>query len=351
MNGTINQQTKTSTRHFPSLYDTLAKVIPLEEESFCNMILDQLNGLVDYRQAIIAAVEGDELNVQAYRRPVSIEEEMMRRLLGSIDSADVPPDISWPKLTLLPPLVKGSPLADASQALIDEYQPVMQNMVDFWLVMPLAFKNQITGLLLFSRSSPPQFSVKTMGTIFTLANYTAQVLGNEQFYQHARNLAILEERNRLAQELHDNVAQMLGYLKIKITLADKLLTEGHQAEVEAYLAEIKQLIDETYTDVREEIFNLRAKVSSGMSFLEMLRRYITKYKRYYSMDIQLVIDMNETYLEFPTDISQQVLRIIQESLVNIRKHAGVKKAQLRFKQERPQICISIIDNGRGFEVD
>ena len=121
------------------------------------------------------------------------------------------------------------------------------------------------------------------------------------------------------------------------------------SEVQAYLDELKQLIDETYTDVREEIFNLRAKVSSGMSFLEMLRRYIAKYKRYYNMDIQLAIEMNKTHLEFPTDISQQVIRIIQEALVNVRKHAGVNQAQLRFKQEGPQICISIIDNGQGFE--
>jgi len=349
LNERIDRQTKTTTRRLTFPLNTSAETIPLEEESFFSLILGQLRRLVDYQQAILASVENEQLIVLAYRRPVSIEEEMMRRLPGGIEADSVPPDASWPALILFPPLEKGSPLADAAQTLIDKYQPVMQNKSDFWLMVPLVFKNQTTGLLLFSRSSPPQFSVKTMESLLALSNYMAQVLGNQQLYQRARNLAILEERNRLAQELHDNVAQTLAYLKFKIFTTSKLLTEGQQAEVQNNLQELKHMIDETYTDVREEIFNLRAEVSMDMSFLTMLRQYIAKYKRYYNMDIQLAIEMNETHLEFPPDISQQVVHIIQEALVNVRKHAGKKQAQLRFKQEGPQICISIIDNGQGFE--
>ncbi len=108
------------------------------------------------------------------------------------------------------------------------------------------------------------------------------VTNHKQAEQAQRLLAEMRERNRLAQELHDTVAQTLGYLNLKIGLTHSLLDSDGIETAKANLQELKQIVGETYTDVREEIFNLRTKVLLGMSFMEM-QRYVDKYHRFYNL--------------------------------------------------------------------
>jgi PAS domain S-box-containing protein len=164
-----------------------------------------------------------------------------------------------------------------------------------------------------------------------------------------RLLAEMRERNRLAQELHDTVAQALGYLNLKIGMTSTLLAGNQVDPARASLQELKGVISETYTDVREEIFYLRAKALSDLSFMELLERYIDKYRRFYNLDIQLLQEAELAAFQFPPEETSQLIRTIQEALINIRKHARVNTATLRLGQENGAICISIEDGGQGFD--
>jgi signal transduction histidine kinase len=163
------------------------------------------------------------------------------------------------------------------------------------------------------------------------------------------NLATLEERDRLARELHDNVAQALGYMNLQITAIGELLTAGEMIKAQTSLRELKQIVGETYTDVREEIFNLRAKTSLGLSFLDTLRDYLARYRTYYELDVQMVMEAEESLLELSAEVGAQIIRIIQEALINVRKHARVDKAIIRLRREAERICISVEDEGQGFD--
>jgi PAS domain S-box-containing protein len=164
-----------------------------------------------------------------------------------------------------------------------------------------------------------------------------------------RLFAEMRERNRLAQELHDTVAQALGYLNLKIGMTHTLLAENKVDTAKASLQELKGVISETYTDVREEIFYLRAKALSELSFMELLERYIDKYHRFYNLDIQLLREAEPTSFQFSPEVTAQLIRIIQEALINVRKHARVNTATIRLGQENGAIRISIEDEGQGFD--
>ena len=172
-----------------------------------------------------------------------------------------------------------------------------------------------------------------------------------EFYRQARQLTATNERNRLAQELHDNVAQSLGYLNLQISGLNSLLANGQFIEAQTSLNELKQIVAETYTDVREEISHLRGNGASGSDFWDMLRRYIAKYKKFYGLNIQLVTEVEHTRLEFPTEVGQELVSIIQEALINIRKHAGVDTASIHFSKKNGYIYIVIEDKGKGFNLD
>lgn len=115
-----------------------------------------------------------------------------------------------------------------------------------------------------------------------MVGITQNITALKQAEVTERLLAEMRELNRLAQELHDTVAQALGYLNLKISMAHTLLASGETEAAQADLHELKGVIGEIYTDVREEIFYLRAKVLSDLSFLELLEQYINKYRRFYN---------------------------------------------------------------------
>ncbi|MBE7550485.1 MAG: response regulator [Anaerolineales bacterium] len=163
-------------------------------------------------------------------------------------------------------------------------------------------------------------------------------------------LTEVRERNRLAHELHDNVAQALGYLNLKTTLTLDLLANNQLDEVEANLRELKQIALETYADIRSEIFNLRASPRTTIDFLETLRQYVDKYKRFYNLDIQLVFEADEACFNFPSEVGIPLIRTIQEALMNVRKHAQVDQAHIRLGQTANDWRISVEDKGRGFDL-
>lgn len=166
-----------------------------------------------------------------------------------------------------------------------------------------------------------------------------------------RVLAEMRERHRLAQELHDTIAQTLGYLNLKIGMAHTLLASQEVEAAKAHLHELKGVVGEAYTDVREEIFYLRAKVLSDLSFMELLERYVDKYRRFYNLDIQLLQEAEPALFQFSPEVTAQLIRTIQEALINIRKHAGVNTATLRLGRANGALMISIEDAGRGFDPD
>ncbi len=187
------------------------------------------------------------------------------------------------------------------------------------------------------------------GAVVGAVNMLVDLTERKRAEESQQLLAEVRERNRLAQQLHDNVSQVLGYLNLKMTLTHDLLTANRLDEVGANLRELKQIINETYTDIRSEIFNLRAMPTKDVKFLETLRQYLDKYKRFYRLDVQLIFEADEAFFDFPSEVSITLIRTIQEALMNVRKHAQVDHTRIRLGQATNDWCISIEDEGRGFD--
>jgi PAS domain S-box-containing protein len=189
------------------------------------------------------------------------------------------------------------------------------------------------------------YGVATIAT-----DITERKLVEEAAQKSLAFLAEMRERNRLAQELHDTVAQALGYLNLKISIAHSALA-NHQVKVAtAHLHELKGVINETYTDVREEIFYLRAKALSDLSFMELLQQYVEKYRRFYNLEIQLIQEADPAQFDFSPEMTAQLVRTVQEALINVRKHARVNRATIRLGQSGDALRISIEDTGQGFDL-
>ncbi len=251
----------------------------------------------------------------------------------------------------------GVALALGQPLILEEYKPDLpiphakdvieaEGVVSF-VAVPLQRGEHLLGMVGVMLREGRHFTEHDVQLLTRLAHQVVVAVENARLYQQVRRLAILEERDRLAREMHDYLAQAVGYLNLKASITSGLLSSHQIDQVEAGLLELKQVTKEIYTDVREAIFSLRTAASPGLGLLPTLRDYLEEYQRHYGVRAELIVDHDLS--GFSPEVDVQVLRIIQEALTNVRKHAKTSSAWVRLEQEDSQLRITIEDDGRGFD--
>ena len=215
--------------------------------------------------------------------------------------------------------------------------------------VPLKAKGMLLGAMTFVTHSGQQVTDEGTRTLKEMGEQIGLALANALHFQTVRSEATLEERERLAREMHDSLAQALGYLKLQTSLTDDLLSRGQISQAQANLRQVKQVAKETYADVREAIFGLRHVAAPGAEFVPAFEEYLSEYCTHYGVQVQLIRDENCRPV-FSDQVCVQVTRIIQEALTNIRKHAMAKQATVRFGQVDHSWRITIADDGQGFDL-
>jgi signal transduction histidine kinase len=155
--------------------------------------------------------------------------------------------------------------------------------------------------------------------------------------------AILGERTRLAREIHDGLAQTLAFLKIEIGRAESLLAQGKSEQAGRILKESSRTIGDAYLDARQAIENLRRAPDDSLE--TWLNQAAEDFKE---LSCQAVdVDLHLTH-DFPAIVQAQLIRIVQEALTNVRKHAQANRVRLAAWEDGEDTLIEVADDGRGF---
>lgn len=159
-------------------------------------------------------------------------------------------------------------------------------------------------------------------------------------------MAISEERNLFAQELHDSIAQSLAFLNIQIQMLQEDLQNDHIAEALKGLVQIREGVQESYDDVRELLLHFRTRIGS-MDLQTAIRSALEKFER--QTGIKADFEIRGTIPDLLPEQILQIMHIVQESLSNARKHA--KASQVKIVLNCADQCvIDMYDNGTGFDV-
>jgi len=247
-------------------------------------------------------------------------------------------------------LLRREPIVAGRLGLQPFGEPVGGEGVVTFLAVPLERANNLRGLVAVAARAPRRFTAEDVHLLNRLAQQVAVAIENAQLYQSVRRLAVLEERERLAREMHDNLAQSLGYLNLKASVTDWLLENHRLDEARASLRELREVSMSAYRDVRESIFSLRTAATPGQGFLPTLREYLEEYRTHYGVNAELEV-AGAGLTDLPTDMGVQVTRIVQEALTNVRKHAGTDRAWVRLVRSADGLEIVVEDRGRGFDLD
>ncbi len=171
----------------------------------------------------------------------------------------------------------------------------------------------------------------------------------EQSLAEMRQRAIAEERDRIARELHDGLAQVLGYVHTKATAVRLLLGRQQNEAAATQLVQLEEAARGLFVDVREAILGLRMTSRGDLHLADLLREYTQHFGQFSELPVAVTIAPAVDDLVLPPDTELQLLRIVQEALTNIRKHAAATRVQLTVARGQRCLELEIADDGRGFE--
>jgi PAS domain S-box-containing protein len=188
-----------------------------------------------------------------------------------------------------------------------------------------------------------------MGYLLMLRDVTEEMRSREAEQQQHSLLAITQERERLARELHDSLGQTLAAAHFQASAARLLLARGETAQTDECLERLASMTSDAEIDVREYLLGARTGFEPGLPFFALLREYMERYGRQYGLQVALTVpaQIEARGLEPATEV--QLLRIIQEALSNVRKHARARSVQVSFSQSDGTARVAIADDGCGFD--
>ncbi len=205
------------------------------------------------------------------------------------------------------------------------------------------------GELCVTPAAGAHYSEREWGFIHRIAELAVIAISNSRMREHERQAAMLAERERIAREMHDSLAQVLGFIHLRLVALRTKVARVDSPEMNASLDELTGVAQDAYRDVREAILGLRESSRVGRSLFENLRAYVERYEHQSGIDTSF-----ETDFEQPPNLTPQaeihVIRVIQEALTNVRKHARARHATVRATSQDGLVAFIVEDDGRGFNV-
>ncbi len=180
-----------------------------------------------------------------------------------------------------------------------------------------------------------------------LASHLASAMENLRLNALEKEAAVSQERQLLAGELHDSIAQSLAFLKIQVQLMHDAIARGDPDAIQRVLDEIDAGVRESYGDVRELLMHFRTRTSDEDIEAALLT---TLHKFELQSGLKAQLQMQGHGLPLAPDLQIQVLHIVQEALSNVRKHAHAARVWLDVQQQ-PEWRFEVRDDGAGFEAD
>ena len=214
--------------------------------------------------------------------------------------------------------------------------------------LPLRQRAETVGVLAVAARDPQALSSTVEHRLLEgIGKQLAVAIENVRLHERVLDRAVLEERERLARELHDSLAQVLGYVNTQTLAIKKLLASGRGEEAQRQVAEMEMSAKRVYSDVREAILGLRA---TQRGLLPSLRSYLEDFARITGSKPRLDASEEVAALSLPGSVEIQLIRIVQEALTNVRKHANARAATVRLTVDAEQLRVEIEDDGCGFDL-
>jgi PAS domain S-box-containing protein len=187
-----------------------------------------------------------------------------------------------------------------------------------------------------------------LGRLVVFRDITEGKRARELLIERQRALAAVQERERVARELHDGLGQVLGFVKMQAQAAQGLIATDPGA-AESHLVRLAAVAQDAHADVREYILGAGMAEGDAPGLLVPLRRYLERFSAAYGLSVELAVGPELGDGAFGPAAQLQLLRIVQEALTNARKHARAEHVQVKLSASNGAVEVVVADDGQGFD--
>ena len=340
----LNERVELHTREQSALLEisqTLASALELKP----GLILDQLRVLIEYTHAELFVLDGTAMVALAVRGSQTLEQTVPFRIrlkgpetLMRLFNEHQPERIAdvWNV---------DDPSVQFLRAILDNQADRLLKGVRAWMWVPVAVKNRVIGSVGVAHVEKDYFTPHHADLALTVANQAAITLVNAELYEHAQEFAALQERQRLAQNLHDAVNQSLFSAGLIAEVLPRLW-ETDQDMARTSLNNLRRLTRAAQAEMRALLAELRPSAITDTDLGDLLHLLGNALSGRINNPVTVTV-AKEVIL--PPEIQVAFYRICQEALNNIAKHAKPSRVDIELKHDGTAIELYIRDDGLGFD--
>jgi PAS domain S-box-containing protein len=339
----LHQRVALHTREQATLLEisqTLASALELKP----GLILDQLRVLIEYTHAELFVLEGDAMVALAVRGSPQLEETVPFRV--RLDgAASVTQLFNGYQPHRIADVWSAEPSAQFLRSLLGDQVDQMLKGMRAWMWVPVAVKNRVIGSLGIAHVKRGYFTAHHADLALTVANQAAITLINAELYEHAQALAALQERQRLAQNLHDAVNQSLFSAGL---IADVLprLWDRDQEEARKSLDDLRRLTRAAQAEMRALLAELQPSALTDTDLGDLLHLLGNALSGRINIPVTVTVAKD---VILPAEVQVAFYRVCQEALNNVAKHAKASRVDIDLKYEGTAIELRVRDDGKGFD--
>ena len=216
------------------------------------------------------------------------------------------------------------------------------------LAVPIKVGDEIVGVLDVESSELDAFDKTDVSTAQTLADQIAIAIENARLNEQTREMAVMAERNRMAREIHDTLAQGFTGIVLQLEAAEQALEES-PAEVPEHLSRAKNLARESLQEARRSVWDLLPRALEQRPLEAALHEHVRLFAA--AGREKASFSLSGDRRDLPSNVQAALLRICQESLTNIRRHARATVVRVNLTFYPEAVCLRIEDNGTGFDFE
>jgi two-component system nitrate/nitrite sensor histidine kinase NarX len=339
----LRQQVETRTHEQSTLLEisqTLASALELKP----GLILDQLRMIIEYTHAALFSLKNLELVALAARGSRRLKQAMPLRI-GLDGPATLATLFNGHRPQRIANVWGDEPPAQFLRSLLNDQAAVLLEGIQAWMWVPLAVKGRVIGGMGIAHAEPDTFTVHHANLALTMANQAAITMANAQLYEQAQTLAALEERQRLAQNLHDAVNQSLFSAGLIAEVLPRLWERDPDRGRQS-LEDLRRLTRSALAEMRGLLAELRPQVLIDSVLGDLLSQLGSAFTGRTNIPVVVTVTGERG---LPADVQIAFYRLCQEAFNNIAKHARASQVAIHLQYESDTVELHIRDDGQGFK--
>ncbi|MBN1993195.1 MAG: PAS domain S-box protein [Anaerolineae bacterium] len=339
LNAELEQRVADRTRDLSLLYEvTLVASESLAMETMLERSLERVLAATGHSIGAIHLLdeEGAQLRLAA-------QQGVPKNLIAEIDTIPLENSLATWIMTHGEPVLAPDLAADRRTPL------AIRRFKEFiaYLGLPMRTRGQTLGVLSITAVGREQeFNAEEVALLASVADQVGVAVENARLRQQAERAAVIEERERLARELHDSVTQSLYSLSLFAEAGENLIEAGDLAAAKHNLSRMGETAQQALKEMRLLVYELRPLDLEREGLIGALHQRLSAVEGRVNIRARLVA---EELVELPASVEEELYRISQEALNNALKHAGATTVTVHLRIEEEQVVLEVVDDGTGFD--